>query len=67
MFYDESTYPLPYTYDPERYLKDGKLDPTVKDPEDRIFGSGRRCEFSHHGLILPSTVLRSSLVQGLSR
>lgn len=40
--YDENVYPAPHTYDPERFLKDGKLDPSVKDPEDRIFGTGRR-------------------------
>lgn len=40
--YDETVYPAPHTYDPERFLKDGKLDRSVKDPEDRIFGSGRR-------------------------
>lgn len=44
MFHDESIYPAPRTYDPERYLKDGELDPYVNDPEDRIFGSGRRYE-----------------------
>jgi len=42
IFQDESIYPAPQIYDPERYLKDGKLDPCVKDPEERIFGSGRR-------------------------
>ena len=40
--YDEAIYPAPQTYDPERFLKDGMLDSSVKDPEDRIFGSGRR-------------------------
>jgi len=40
--YDETVYPAPHTYDPERFLKDGKLDRSVKDPEDRIFGTGRR-------------------------
>ena len=44
MFRDESVYPAPHMYDPERYLKDGKLDRSVRDPEERIFGSGRRCE-----------------------
>jgi len=44
MFHDESIYPAPHIYDPERYLKDGKLDRSVRDPEERIFGSGRRCE-----------------------
>ena len=43
--YDESVYPDPHTYDPTRFLnKDGKIDPSVKDPEARVFGSGRRCE-----------------------
>jgi len=40
--YDETVYPEPHKYDPERFLKDGKLDRSVKDPEDRIFGTGRR-------------------------
>lgn len=48
MFYDESTYPTPHKFDPGRFLKDGKLDPSIKDPEDTAFGSGRRCKFDHH-------------------
>jgi len=40
--YDETVYPSPHTYDPERFLKDGKLDRSVRDPDDRIFGAGRR-------------------------
>jgi len=40
--FDETVYPSPHTYDPERFLKDGKLDRSVKDPEDRVFGTGRR-------------------------
>ena len=47
MFYDESVYPAPYQYDPERYIKDGKLNPSVKDPEERVFGSSRRYESYH--------------------
>jgi cytochrome P450 len=43
--YDESVYPEPHTYDPTRFLdKDGKIDQSVKAPEARIFGSGRRYE-----------------------
>ena len=42
IYQDESVYPEPRTYDPERYLKDEKLDPSVKDPEEGLFGSGRR-------------------------
>jgi hypothetical protein len=45
IFYDESTYPAPYTFDPERYLKNGKLDHSIKDPGDTVFGFGRRCEY----------------------
>lgn len=29
-------------YQPERYFKDGKLDPTVMDPASVAFGFGRR-------------------------
>jgi len=42
IFYDETVYPAPHRYDPERFSKDGKLDRSVKDPEDRVFGTGRR-------------------------
>jgi hypothetical protein len=45
--YDEAEYPSPSIYDPERFLKDGKLDRSVKDPEDRIFGAGRRYGSTH--------------------
>lgn len=51
IFYDESIYPAPHTYDPERYLKDGELDPFVNNPEERIFGSGRRiCPGEHFAM-----------------
>ena len=41
--YNETVYPAPHTYDPERFLKDGRLtNPGAGDPEERIFGSGRR-------------------------
>jgi hypothetical protein len=38
----ELIYPKPHIFDPERFLKDGKLDQSVQDPEDRVFGSARR-------------------------
>ena len=31
-----------YSEQPERYLKDGKLNPDVRDPDSAVFGFGRR-------------------------
>jgi len=42
MFRDESVYPAPETFNPERFLKGGRLDLSVRDPEERVFGAGRR-------------------------
>ena len=39
---DPTIYPDPETFNPDRFLKDGKIDPSVFNPEDRIFGAGRR-------------------------
>jgi cytochrome P450 len=47
--YDESVYPEPHTYNPARFLDEyGRINPSVKAPEARIFGSGRRYEFPRH-------------------
>jgi len=50
--YDETVYPAPHTYDPERFLKDGKLDPSVKGPEARVFGTGRRCDLAQATVLI---------------
>ena len=42
IFRDSTVYPNPEVFNPERFLKDGKIDPTVFDPENRAFGAGRR-------------------------
>lgn len=42
MTHDEKIYPDPFTFNPERFLKDGKLDPSVLQPESVAFGFGRR-------------------------
>lgn len=39
---DPDIYPDPEAFNPDRFLKDGKINPLVFDPEDRGFGAGRR-------------------------
>ncbi|KAF8999422.1 cytochrome P450 [Cyathus striatus] len=46
----EADYPNPNTFNPERFLKDGKLNTSVRDPRTIVFGFGRRiCPGSHIG------------------
>ncbi|KAF5329779.1 hypothetical protein D9619_009098 [Psilocybe cf. subviscida] len=40
--HDEKVFDRPEEYYPERYLKDGKLDPHVRPPDIGAFGFGRR-------------------------
>ncbi|RDX53515.1 cytochrome P450 [Lentinus brumalis] len=42
IMHDPQTYPDPEQFIPERFLKNGKIDPSVKDPQSVIFGYGRR-------------------------
>jgi cytochrome P450 len=45
---DERDYPEPREFRPERFLKNGKLDSSVRDPMDIVFGFGRRvCPGKH--------------------
>ncbi|KAI0767311.1 CyP450 monooxygenase [Fomes fomentarius] len=47
--HDADIYEDPETYCPERFLRDGKLDPTVRDPAAYAFGYGRRiCPGRHY-------------------
>ncbi|KAJ7469321.1 cytochrome P450 [Mycena galericulata] len=41
ILHNESMYPDPYAFKPERFLLDGKLNPAVRDPQ-AVFGFGRR-------------------------
>ncbi|KAF8656961.1 hypothetical protein AX16_002316 [Volvariella volvacea WC 439] len=42
MAHNEDTYPEPHVFNPERFLKDGKPNSEVLNPEDIVFGFGRR-------------------------
>ncbi|KAJ3573488.1 hypothetical protein NP233_g2405 [Leucocoprinus birnbaumii] len=42
ILHDPTAYPDPYTFKPERFLKDGKLDSNVRNPDVAAFGYGRR-------------------------
>ena len=42
MLNDERDYPEPHEFRPERFLKNGRLDSSVRDPMDIAFGFGRR-------------------------
>ncbi|KAJ6580647.1 cytochrome P450 [Mycena capillaripes] len=45
---DEEAYPDPQTFNPERFLLDGKLNLAIRDPEVAAFGFGRRvCPGKH--------------------
>jgi cytochrome P450 len=39
---DPKVYKDPSVFNPERFLKDGELDPSVRDPTVATFGFGRR-------------------------
>ncbi|KAI0348398.1 cytochrome P450 [Trametopsis cervina] len=39
---DETAYQEPHVFNPDRFLKDGKIDPDVLDPATASFGYGRR-------------------------
>ncbi|KAF4591050.1 hypothetical protein EYR40_009650 [Pleurotus pulmonarius] len=40
--HDPANYPDPFTFNPDRFMKGGKLNPDVLDPTDVGFGLGRR-------------------------
>jgi len=55
IFHDEHHYTEPYEFRPERFLRNGELDPTVLDPTRVIFGFGPRLcpgrQFALNGLL----------------
>ncbi|EMD42005.1 hypothetical protein CERSUDRAFT_110546 [Gelatoporia subvermispora B] len=42
ILHDKKMYPDPLTYNPDRFMKDGKLNPDIRDPATAAFGFGRR-------------------------
>jgi len=53
ILHDSNVYKDPKTFNPERFLKDGKFDPDVRPPEVATFGYGRRiCPGRHLALEL---------------
>ncbi|KAF9445987.1 cytochrome P450-like protein [Macrolepiota fuliginosa MF-IS2] len=42
ILHDPEIYRDPHEYTPDRFIKDGKLDHTVRDPSIAAFGFGRR-------------------------
>ncbi|KAI0712483.1 cytochrome P450 [Earliella scabrosa] len=54
--HDPKVYPEPDRFLPDRFIRDGKLDPSVRDPRDFVFGFGRRIcpgrHFAEAGLFI---------------
>ncbi|RPD61608.1 cytochrome P450 [Lentinus tigrinus ALCF2SS1-7] len=42
IMHDPETYPDTEAFRPERYIRDGKIGPTIRDPLSLVFGFGRR-------------------------
>ena len=42
ILHDSEMYPEPERFLPERFVKDGKLNPDIMDPATVAFGFGRR-------------------------
>ena len=61
--HDTSRFEDPLEFKPERYLKDGKLNPEILDPEAASFGYGRRIcpgrHLSNEGLTFMTASLLS--------
>ncbi|KAI0360492.1 CyP450 monooxygenase [Trametes cingulata] len=63
---DESRYPNPREFQPERFLKDGKLNPDILDPAEFAFGYGRRVCPGRHFAEASLFLIVSSVLHTLS-
>jgi len=69
MFRNESVYPDPHSFKPGRFMKDGRINPKVKDPEELVFGLSRRaCPGKHFALrVLFLTIARTLATFDISK
>lgn len=42
MLHNEDVYPDPFEFNPDRFMKDGKFNKSVRDPSHACWGFGRR-------------------------
>ena len=66
--HNPDTFESPFEFNPERYLKDGEIDPTIPDGEQAAFGFGRRIcpgrQFSHDALfVLAASILHAFFIE----
>ena len=67
MTHDEAIYPSPFTFDPSRFLKDGRLSDTIQDPRSMFFGFGRRYTSHLFQQLALSLTDASNVVNALGR
>lgn len=48
ILHDEKAYPDPSSFNPDRFMKGGKINPDVRDPATAVFGYGRRICAGRH-------------------